>query len=137
MKKLIIDRSRWRTGGGQFAPEAFTTKNITGEGFTQLLNEEGYMCCLGFACIQSGVPKERLLHSGTPSSLGDYIDWKDLRLLIPHLVVGGVNTLFSAKAMSLNDDQTIDSSERERRITKHFAEIGTEVEFTGQYKQTT
>ena len=131
MKKLIIDRSKWRTGGG------CNSKNETGDGATKLLNKEGYMCCLGFACIQSGVPEDKMLDRGTPSSLADYIDWKDLYPLIPHLIVSGVNTLFSAKAMALNDDQAIDSSERERRITKHFAEIGTEVEFTGQYKQTT
>ena len=40
--KVLIDRSKWRTGSWN--------PNRTGKGSTQLLNAEGYMCCLGFIC---------------------------------------------------------------------------------------
>ena len=43
MKTLILDYSKWRCGG------SFPTigKNSLGKGPTFLLNEQGFMCCLG------------------------------------------------------------------------------------------
>lgn len=50
---LIIDRSKWRTGGDL----AHVNDNQTGKGYTALYNKQGFMCCLGFRCNQMGVPK--------------------------------------------------------------------------------
>lgn len=49
MTKLItltIDRKRWARGGKK--------------GEAALLNDEGNMCCLGFACKKLGVSEEQL-----------------------------------------------------------------------------
>lgn len=55
LKKLIIDRNTW-TRGGQ-------------NGSAALLNKEGNMCCLGFACERQGIPKAELKEYGEP---GDF-----------------------------------------------------------------
>jgi hypothetical protein len=123
MKKdyLIIDRSRWRTGG------LYNGKNQTGFGGTFLLNSEGFMCCLGFRCHQMGIPKKDLLDKQTPLSIAT--DWD-----IPDLIDSyGKNSAFTAKAVKINDDNSLTSEEREKRITEHFATIGVTVEFKGKY----
>jgi hypothetical protein len=119
---LIINRAKWRTGGNSI------TFNKTGEGSTALLNEEGYMCCLGFRCEQMGVPKKDLLHKPNPDSLS--YDW-DIPDLLDTL---GNETLFTREAVRINDNISYTSQYREESITKHFATIGVTVEFKGKYK---
>ena len=114
---LIINRAKWRTGG--------TEDDNTGEGYTALLNKEGYMCCLGFRCEQMGIPKENLLGISSPEDLSD--DWD-----IPDLVNDCYDSSFSEKAMKINDNYS-DRNIREKEITEHFATIGITVEFTGKY----
>ena len=70
---LIINRARWRTGGME--------DDSTGKSYTALLNDKGYMCCLGFRCEQMGIPKKDLLGLSSPEDLSD--DWD-----IPDLVDG-------------------------------------------------
>ena len=120
MKKdyLIIDRAKWRTGAN--------SPIETGVGQTQLLNKEGYMCCLGFRCHQMGIPEKDLLGMGSPGSI--ITDWD-----IPDLINSRGNTPFTAEAVRINDDSSITPEEREKRITKHFATIGVTVEFKGKY----
>ena len=120
---LIINRAKWRTGGDPISI-AFST----GKGSTALLNNHGYMCCLGFRCHQMGIPKKELLYRTTPGSIATNWDIPDL------LDSRGNNTQFTNKAVGINDDNRLTSEEREKSITKHFATIGVTVEFTGKYK---
>lgn len=55
LKKLIIDRNTWARGGQN--------------GSAALLNKEGNMCCLGFACERQGIPKAELKEYGEPGDL--------------------------------------------------------------------
>lgn len=121
---LRIDRSKWRTGG--------YGKYQSGVGATQLLNSEGYMCCLGFYCKALGVPKKDLIEKAIPSSLEDYADIPDLARLSGDgkFLVG---TDFTYMAISINDDSVIVSKERERKLKDHFSTIGVKVTFTGKY----
>lgn len=123
MKKdyLIIDRAKWRTGGEGI--------HKTGEGNTVLLNDEGYMCCLGFRCEQMGIPEKLLLNVGMPSGLYNSYDIPDL---INEL---GKNSEFAVQAVKINDDGEPSPKEREKAITKHFKTIGVTVEFKGRYKK--
>lgn len=121
---LIIDRSKWRTGGDH-------SDNTTGKGDTQLLNKQGFMCCLGFRCNQMGIPKKHLLQQGVPSHLADLYD-------IPDLISGDdydgwEDTKFTDEAVRINDDEYITSKEREKAIKEHFATIGVIVQFKGKY----
>lgn len=129
MKKdyLIIDRAKWRTGGDLSYP------NATGEGSTLLLNDEGFMCCLGFRCHQMGIPKNDLLNVGTPGSLSGLYDIPDL---IEGMYFGCFdNSRFASKAIQLNDDPFLTPEQREKAITEHFKTIGVTVEFKGRYKK--
>jgi hypothetical protein len=120
MKKdyLIINRAKWRTGGD--------SRIQTGEGSTKLLNNDGFMCCLGFRCHQMGIPKKDLLGYLSPAGLSE--NW-----VIPDLVDSAGDTDFTTTAVDINDDECITQEEREKEITEHFATIGVTVEFKGKY----
>ena len=119
---LIINRAKWRTGAHSIDPSY-----RTGKSYTALLNEEGYMCCLGFRCHQMGIPKKDLLGISSPEDLSD--DWD-----IPDLVnLKGNDTSFTDQAIRIND-MGQEQNTREKEITEHFATIGVTVEFTGKYK---
>jgi hypothetical protein len=134
MEKLIIDRSKWRTGGDNIPN--------TGIGKTRLLNEEGYMCCLGFACEQSGVPKDVLLNVASPSCLSEeseeFIHEYDEALLNSKLLSQEgkgffINSDLSDDAMNINDSMSFTRDEREREIQELFGGYGIKVEFINEY----
>ena len=64
-KKFIIDRSKWRCGGN--LSDGGT--NLRGEGITYLLNNQGFMCCLGQVAKQCGVDEYDLLETEYPYGL--------------------------------------------------------------------
>lgn len=59
MKTITIDRSKWRRGGDK-------QENA---GDTALLNEQGFMCCLGFICLAEGFTVEEILKAGEPCDI--------------------------------------------------------------------
>ena len=58
---FVIDRSKWRNGVNGI--------NSKGQGITKLLNEEGYMCCLGMVCSQLNISDDKLLRKSHPIDL--------------------------------------------------------------------
>ena len=54
--KFTVDRTRWKTA-------------TQGRGVPQLLNPEGYQCCLGFVAEQLGVAREEILDVITPDNI--------------------------------------------------------------------
>lgn len=126
MKQLIIDRSKWRTGGIAYDET---------HGNTQLLNEQGYMCCLGFYCLQLGeVSKNEILGIGLPEDLNNVNVYDDAML---HLVNEDDlrNTHFTHRAIDINDSEELTNEERENNIQEHFKQIDVEVMFTNDYNQ--
>jgi hypothetical protein len=130
MKKdyLVIDRAKWRTGG-----HSSLNPSHTGKGSTLLLNDEGYMCCLGFRCHQMGIPKQDLLGECTPEGLCELYT-------IPDLIYSDdgdiwADTSFTNDAIGINDDSELSIKEREKAITEHFKKIDVIVEFKGRYKK--
>ena len=63
--EFIIDRSKWRCGG--------QGKNSRGKGSVKLLNNEGFMCCLGQTCSQTGIENEDLLNKAQTTKFREYI----------------------------------------------------------------
>jgi hypothetical protein len=119
MKQLVIDRSKWRNGGNEYDKHY---------GDTQLLNEQGFMCCLGFYCLQIGgkTPYEII---GIPQP--EDVDLHDgLGYLTNDL---GRNTCFTDDAIKINDNECIDNDMREHQIKEHFKMIDVEVTFMGDY----
>lgn len=121
---LIIDRSKWRTGGITNDPHR------TGRGVTSLLNKQGYMCCLGFRCHQMGIPKKDLLDKGAPWELSSR--WNIPDLLDDERIYSDSD--FADEAITINDTSSLTPAEREIAIKNHFQKIGVTVEFKGKYK---
>ena len=136
MNDLIIDRKKWARGGNG--------------GLSSLLNDDGNMCCLGFAAIQiTGLTEEQiqgfgqyeelidetafLLENGTPFC-EPYEGEHDYDPVI-------ADTKFHSDAIRLNDyklqysndpigDVFIkDEVDREEQLTKLFKENGIDVTF--------
>ena len=127
-RKFVIDRSKWRSGGPIEA-----CRYPVGLGLTALLNEQGYMCCLGQVCEQLGVPVKQLLSRGGPSSLADTVIKRhpDLRGFL--VDDNGMDTDFATTAMLANDDLEQPAEVRESLLIDLFAEQGYTLEFTGEY----
>lgn len=125
MKQLIIDRSKWRTGGRKYDAS---------HGKTLLLNEEGNMCCLGFYCLQLGkLDENEIIDIGLPEDLVR----GDLNADMLHLVHENDlrNTIFTTKAIEINDAKLLTNEQREKAIQEHFKQIDLEVVFTNDYNQ--
>lgn len=128
MEKLIIDRSKWRTGG--------SSEIKTGQGHTELLNEEGYMCCLGFFCISRKIEKNSIISITEPEMLLHTNDGKKIPELVNIMNDEEdylVPTFFCARAMEINDSHIILIEEKEEMIKELFKEKNIEVEFIGEY----
>ncbi len=117
---LTIDRRRWRTGQEGEA--------MTGEGITVLLNDRGYMCCLGFLALAMGAKEEQIYDVSEPDRIA-----MDLPLLQKSVGVSKCNSDFAASAIQINDKIEIDATEREDKIEKLFAKNGINVTFINDY----
>ena len=133
MEKLIIDRSKWRTGSNDF--EAIKEFG-SGTGPTRLLNSSGYMCCLGFSCLSRGLTEEDIRDMTTPSQVAN-IKHK------PELLGKFINTFceeeyhensgLSSAAMQINDSEGMTREVRESKLTELFKNEDIIVEFINQY----
>ena len=94
MKTLTLDVNKWRCGanGGY----------KLGEGDTELLNSEGFMCCLGqFASQLNPIIKtEDLLYIGEPSDINYEIVDLNKKTGFENMC----NTDLSFKAIDINDN---------------------------------
>jgi hypothetical protein len=123
VKELEIDVLKWRTGdNSQFK---------TGEGNTELLNTRGYMCCLGFMCIQSGLEGKDILHFGEPGELNKQVP--NLNRFIPSDEYDNEgyydNSCLSDAAITINDDNKTSITEKMTKLTNLFGEHGIIIKF--------
>lgn len=126
--KFVIDRSKWRCGG-----EGETSR--IGKGDTQLMNAEGFMCCLGQVACQLGVDPEALDMLGEPEEIKAYEDIDILAWEAYERESGPPqrrNTPLSVKAMTINDDEHKTIEEREADLVALFAGEGHELVFAGE-----
>lgn len=120
MKPLIIDRSKWRTGGNKLNEQY---------GDTKLLNDKGFMCCLGFYCLQIGNKKTQDIEDiALPENLDNY---DGIEALINNKTY--YNSDFTETAIRINDSTETDNDLREHKIIEHFKEINVSVNFVGEY----
>jgi hypothetical protein len=121
MQQLIIDRSKWRTGG---------VKLYGKYGDTKLLNDKGMMCCLGFYCLQIGNKSEHeIFDIALPSSLNSE---KGIESLVTPTFR---QTDFTESAIYINDSQDLSNEFREIQIHQHFKKINIDVKFTNEYPE--
>lgn len=129
-KKIVIDRSKWRTGDNESAV-------ATGKGYTRLRNEQGFMCCLGFICKAAGI-NDDLLRTGEPMEIYDSNGLPLEPVVVPDITfVDGTEsfygqTLLADKAISINDSAETSLSEKEAALHKLFKESCYELEFVGE-----
>jgi len=117
LKKVIIKKSKWLHGHNK------TTRYQRNDELTDscLLDDEGYMCCLGQWCEQIGVPKAKLECTSTP---------QELMIIIPLLTnQNGDDTPFARKMMKLNDSCKQSSTAQEKELTKLAKSKGVKLVF--------
>lgn len=103
-KVLILDYNTWRSGGNP------GEDNAVGKGSTMLLNEEGYMCCLGqwIPQLNPEVQNNDLLDEGEPCNITTEIEL----LSITNFDGDIVNTEFSDNAIAINDNTVTTPKEK-------------------------
>lgn len=134
MKTLTIDRAKWRCGGDALWPTREEPKFKRGLGVTELLNEEGFMCCLGFACNQLGkVQKKHLMGITQPEDVSDVIE-KAIPLLTSKWKESvWSDTDLSTAAIEINDDKFMAPEQREKALSELFKSYDIEIVFKGDY----
>jgi hypothetical protein len=143
VESLEIDRSKWRSGGN--GKEGEQLKTQTGRGKTQLLNHEGYMCCLGFLGAQLGITDTRLLGATVPADISyppncNIFDEEIKKLPNPFETIDiaekfATTTNFFNEAMWANDHKTDQNELREREVKIAFKKyLDCEVTFVGEYE---
>ena len=113
MKILVLNESIWRCGDDSKDPS-----KSRGTGYTKLLNEEGYMCCLGQFSLQLSPELKRadLLHRHFP---------QNLEIAVEDLTAKAYGELkdteLSKKAVAINDNSHSTISEKVKELTELFA----------------
>lgn len=117
MKTVKINRAKWRN-------------HSHGKGNVKLLNADGYMCCLGFACQQiAKCNKNKLLDVPTPGGLEFVVGKFNKRGNSKR----SFNTTLSDAAIQINDSSYLSDEERETKLIELFKEYGYNLVFTGEY----
>jgi hypothetical protein len=95
-------------------------------GYTQLLNDKGFRCCLGFAARDCGIPDIKMLIAEYPEDLelDHYPDARNTFIEDNHC-----NNEFTIGAVDINDDITINLWERVAKLQAHAKEHGHEFVF--------
>ena len=109
--KIVIDRSKWRTGGDG--------SNRTGIGRVVLKNEEGYKCCLGFMTEQL-VPEADIFGACNPAQCASNV---------PCLVEDEQNLMIVNHAIKINDAYSITPTQKENALKELFGPTEIELEF--------
>jgi hypothetical protein len=125
MKKIKINRAKWRTGEGSIYS--------TGIGETHLINEEYNKCCLGFITCQTVKKK---IDSIIGKVMPDYLDF-----LVNHLNERKEDsycfspTRLTEDAVTINDSKTSTPHEKELQLKELFKDVY-ELEFFGEFNYT-
>lgn len=108
-KILVLDYSKWICGGG--VKKGVQTSH--GLGSTSLLNDKGYMCCLGQFSCQSGVTPKDIRRKVNPAGMNIVITG----LNKPTDYNSTLDTKFSEEAIDINDDLETTIAEKAHKLT--------------------
>lgn len=115
--KYILDVSKWRCGEGD---EKENKTNNLGFGQTELLNDEGYMCCLGQFAKQVGVSDSSLKGNAVPSDVGFVYD----ETFVEEIVTGYKDKSLANILMNINDNEDTSIEEKIQLIKEELEECG-------------
>lgn len=129
-RKLIIDRSKWLNN---FSTDYECT-------YSELLNEDGNMCCLGFAGAQlCGAKRRELLGKSIPEEVAKVYKRGLSFLLNFYSSTESYNSNIANELIHLNDDHIPNTPSsrlrREKKITEIFAKQDIVVKFVGRYPE--
>ena len=123
--KLILDVSKWRCGGSGSQVKVAGDKGIgLGIGNTRLLNQEGYMCCLG-QWISQLHPDIKILDVGEPSDLDEPNTFA---------IKDGENTDFANRAIIINDNERYTVEEKIDGLKQLCTDFKFELEVTNEIR---
>ena len=117
--KFFLDYNVWRCG------TKLDCLHSLGEGSTYLLNEEGFMCCLGQWNSQCGIENNLLINQSNPSKLYSLGVKPNLLFLDKE----GFHTKFSNEALIINDWSTTTVQEKALALKELCEDNGCELEF--------
>ena len=118
---FIIDYSKWRCGGNG--------ENKLGEGETYMLNQEGFMCCLGQCQSQLGIPDGVLSKKGEPEEIGRVDGIFNCKVYYDDDDELICNTVLSDNAISINDDDYTTPFEKMNGLKELFEANKHEISF--------
>ena len=119
---FTIDCNTWRCGDNG--------KYKLGEGNTVLLNDEGFMCCLGQVALQLDVHEADLLGKGEPDQLDIDIELLTIRYNgdeEEEFIIA--NSELSSDAMRINDSTESTVSQKMKDLKELFNDNGYDLEF--------
>lgn len=125
--EFIINEEKWRTGG--------FGKKKTGKGPTQLINKEGFQCCLGFCLLQLEIPKKLLMGQTSPDEIffpldeDEQMDIKDNPFAVQKYPMDWRNTVLTSEAIDINDDTSTTIQEKKKLLKFLFKEHGHNIIF--------
>lgn len=96
--QYTLDLNTWRCGGDSTLGWA-----VLGKGETQMLNDEGYRCCLGQFAKQQGVRDKYLLYQGGPSDVVDMLKLDKKKMVYDEAFVFKSTFSFIRKTQLSND----------------------------------
>ena len=118
---FTIDCNTWRCGDNG--------KYKLGEGNTVLLNDEGFMCCLGQVALQLDVHEADLLGKGEPDQLDIDIELLTIRYNGDEEEFIIANSVLSLDAMRINDSTESTVSQKMKDLKELFNDKGYDLEF--------
>lgn len=129
MKKIRINRAKWRTGDGSIYS--------TGIGESLLVNSDYNKCCLGFITCQVSKRKlDDILELGMPMELDFHVKYlnkeKELYSMSDYKYM---DTDLSQKAQLINDSPDTTPQEKELAIKELF-KYTYDIEFFGEFNYT-
>lgn len=139
MKKLILDYSKWRCGKDSEYYIDDATKRALGKGSTLLLNNSGFMCCLGQFSLQlnNSLTEQDILSKATPSDLNKEIPILSVFCAFASSPIPSYfNSELSQKAIRINDDIDTTIDQKITELKELFATVGYEIEVVNQPKTT-
>lgn len=128
---VVIDRSIWRCG--RFGEHMHPSDS---KDYTKMLDEHGFMCCLGQACKSGGIHNVHQYRKRNPvevaktaKSYGQSID------SIKYLLSEDLHkeSAFAEAAIDINDDVKLSRSGRELSLFMLGKKHRVFIQFTGSY----
>lgn len=116
LREFTVDLEKWARG--------------CENGESQLLNEDGFMCCLGFLGLACGLTPDEMREISTPPEVGRMKLFPQELIQEHCLHADEVETSdYCDVLMNINDNNLTTDQQKMERLKEKFAETGIEIKF--------